>query len=446
MIYGFTSSLATISAQESGKGNSKEVGIQLHQCILVTLILSAIAVLQNFYVADILILIGQPKNVAILVPKYTWPLAFGLIPYSLISTVVNFLEAQQVYDPPSYSTLFSFVFHPLLCWLFIGVFKWDIFGGGLALCIVNAIDVVFLLGLIRLRPAYWNEVKDSVFWPSRESFKGICNLLKVGFSALILTCIEWWALEYTTMLAGWCGEAKLSAHTICVQLENLIAMIASSFGLIIQTYSGNALGEVNRVDFFSICRLGPLLGFLFTGLFMVLLVALREIVPKLFTSTEDVVSLATQLILYTVLYGMFDTSQILMGSILKGIGKYKIAIWASIIPYYCVGIPLSWFFAFKYNTESIQGIWMGINIGILLINVIYVLVLSKTDIKAEMIKFTEETSGNFNSVISPNRSLDYQDLVDVFLERKKKRDPRASPAISNSRSKNDFRKRRLGKL
>ena len=208
MIYGFTSALATLSAHESGKGNSREIGIQLHQCIAITLILSGLAMLLNFYVTEILILMGQPENVAAIVPQYTRPLVVGLVPYSLISTLVNYLEAQQIYDPPSYSTVFSFVFHPLFCWLFVGVFGWGIFGGGLALCLINTLDVIFLIGIVRFRSAYWDDIKDSVFWPSRDSLKGLLTLLRVGVSALVLTCIEWWALEYTTMFAGWCGEAR----------------------------------------------------------------------------------------------------------------------------------------------------------------------------------------------------------------------------------------------
>lgn len=430
MIYGFANALATLSAHESGKGNAREMGIQLHQCIFFTLIISAFAIFLNIYVVDILILIDQPPDVSELVPKYTWPLSFGLIPYAIISSIVNFLEAQQIYDPPSYSTLLSFLFHPLLCWLFIGVFGWGIFGGGLALLIVNIISLILLVGIVRFRPVYWDEIKDSVFLPTLASLKGIGPVLKTGLSTLLLTCVEWFALEYTTMFAGWCGEMKLSAHTICLQIENIVFMFASSFGLIIQTYAGNALGESNKLDFLAICRLGPLLGFLITGGFMAIVVVFRTQVAKLFTNSEEIINLTSSLLLFNITYGIFDTAQCLFGSIMKGIGKFQVAIWASIVPYYCIGIPLSWYFAFRYGDEDIKGIWVGITIGIILINVIFVYVLNGTNLKAEMEKFKEEESHVVQNLqnlqISSRRSsLDHIDLVEIAMEKRKK--PRFTP-------------------
>ena len=447
MIYGFTSALATISSHESGKGNSREIGIQLHQCIFFSLILAAFAGSLNFWVKDMLILTGQPEDVAELVPGYVWPMAISLFPFSLIASAVNYLDAQQIFDPASYSTLLSFVFHPFFCWLFIGVFDWGPFGGGLAVCLMSFIDLLFLFGIVRLREVYWKEVQHSLFWPTRESIKGAWNVLKVGMASMLLTCVEWWGVEYTTMYAGWCGEDKLGAHAICVQIVNILCMVASSFGLIIQTYSANALGEKNRREFLAICRLGPLLGFFIGGIIMTLVVLFRDQVARMFTSEEKIVEMTSNLLLPCMIYSFFYTSQCLFGSILKGIGKYTIAIVSSIIPYYFIGIPISYYLAFQFKEYDVMGIWSGISIGLITINIVFVIVLLRINLKEEMEKFEEEVEEEPEEDVHRSVDSGYVDIVEQFIEKKKKKQQAGFAAfLSKTQAKAEYRQKKLRRM
>jgi len=76
------------------------------------------------------------------------------------------------------------------------------------------------------------------------------------------------------------------------------------------------------------------------GIYNILLLVFRRGIASYFSSDEEVVDIASRLILIMNVELIFDNTQGLLRGVLLGMGKQKMATVANLISYYAIMVPL----------------------------------------------------------------------------------------------------------
>lgn len=100
------------------------------------------------------------------------------------------------------------------------------------------------------------------------------------------------------------------------------------------------------------------------GLFnVVLLSALRNTIPQLFTEDADVIALVAKVLPLCAAFQLFDALAANCNGLLRGLGKQEVGGWVNLACYYVVAMPISFGTAFGLGWE-LEGLWTGVAIAL----------------------------------------------------------------------------------
>ena len=100
------------------------------------------------------------------------------------------------------------------------------------------------------------------------------------------------------------------------------------------------------------------------GIFnVILLSALRNYIPQLFTNDADVVALVAKVLPICAAFQLFDALAANCNGLLRGLGKQEIGGWVNLFCYYAVAMPISFGTAFGLDWE-LEGLWTGVAVAL----------------------------------------------------------------------------------
>jgi len=135
---------------------------------------------------------------------------------------------------------------------------------------------------------------------------------------------------------------------------------------------GNALGSQDKenIKFAGYTAISLGLAFMFiTGLVFILL---NEFLPSLYISDNQVISLASILLIIAALFQLSDGVQAVGLGVLKGLTDVKIPMVITFIAYWIIGLPVGYIAGFLFNL-GIIGIWLGLLLGLTVAAILFVL-------------------------------------------------------------------------
>jgi MATE family multidrug resistance protein len=89
----------------------------------------------------------------------------------------------------------------------------------------------------------------------------------------------------------------------------------------------------------------------------------RYYIPQIYSNDVAVIELCSQLLIFAAMFQLFDGLQVVMLSILRGIGDVKRAMVYAFIAYIVVNIPLAYLLTFELGL-GIIGIWIAFIVGL----------------------------------------------------------------------------------
>jgi MATE family multidrug resistance protein len=164
-------------------------------------------------------------------------------------------------------------------------------------------------------------------------------------------------------LAGVFGKEQLDAHGIALSLAAFTYMFASGIGSattirVGNYYSLNNLEEVKlaiKTSYKSVMVTMSCMALLF--------ICLNTILPVIFSSDQEIIVIASKLLLFAAFFQLFDGTQVVAVGALRGLEDYKIPTYISFIGYWIIALPLSYLFAFTLGYK-VYGIWLALSIGL----------------------------------------------------------------------------------
>jgi MATE family multidrug resistance protein len=102
---------------------------------------------------------------------------------------------------------------------------------------------------------------------------------------------------------------------------------------------------------------------LFMAIAATVFISLRTFLPSLYIDSQEVISLASVLLIVAALFQLSDGLQATYLGILRGLMDVKIPMVFTFLAYWILGIPAGYLLSFTFNLGAV-GVWIGLLIGL----------------------------------------------------------------------------------
>lgn len=372
---GLATSLDTLCAQAYGSGKRKLVGLQMQRMIYflwaITIPIGVIWLLADKILAAI---VPEPA-VAELAGLYLKVVLIGAPGYAAFEAGKRYVQAQGLFSASLYVLLFTAPFNAFLNWFFVWHLKTGFVGAPMAVAIA---DNILPLGLwIYVR---FFSKKGMSCWPgfTRQALKNWGPMVKLALPGVIMVEAEVLAFEILTFASSYFGVTVLAAQSVLATLTSITFMIPFPLSIAASTRVANLIGATladaakltTKVAFFGAIIIGCLN--------VTLLSALKDYIPRLFTSDPDVIKLVSDILPLCAAFQLFDALAALCNGTLRGLGRQHFGGYVQLFCYYVIAMPISMGTAFGLGWE-LWGLWTGVALALGLVALIEFIYLGRTD-------------------------------------------------------------------
>eukprot|EP01083_Nonionella_stella_P253786 872995_1 len=315
-------------------------------------------------IEPVLVQLGQAEKLSVMTESYLRILTPGLWAYSINWTVTSFLQSIEMADVPAWAAFVGFLSHVPFNILFVDILGLGYHGVALATVMFQLLQPViilfYLFGTSKGRERTLEGIgarsigRESLsFWPELYaaigSIVGIKQYLALALPGIVMIS-EWWASETAIFLAGTLHpdpDFSLDAMTIYQSINTFFFMFPMGYSVSCSTRVSMYLGMNDPRNAQIASRVGTILSGLISALgSCFLFFAPHTFLPSLFTSDENVVSLASQLIPLLAMYTFADGIQNALNGIMKGCGRQKLVMPVVVFAYWAVGLPIAYYNSF----------------------------------------------------------------------------------------------------
>ncbi|MGY1636339.1 MATE family efflux transporter [Geodermatophilus sp. SYSU D00742] len=269
-------------------------------------------------------------------------------PLLLVSLAGNgWLRGVQELRRPMRYVLAGSVVSLVLCPLLVHVAGLGLPGSAVANVIGQAVSAgLFVRALLR----------EGVPWRPRAA--AVRAQLVIGRDLLLRAAVLQVAFLVATGVVARAGTAELGAHQIAIQLFFFLALVLDAYAIAAQTLVGQALGAGRPDDARATARRVTVWGLGTGTLVAAVLLALRPVVPPLFTDDPAVVAQAG--VAWWFLAGMQPLAGVVfaLDGVLMGAGDVgylrTVTVGAALVgfvPLSLLAVPLGW---------GLAGVWTGL--------------------------------------------------------------------------------------
>lgn len=314
-----------------------------------------------------LLYLGQGEELSAMTEQYLRILTPGLWAYSVNYTLTAWLQVMELAYVPAYAALLGCIMHVPFNLFFISALGLGWLGVGVATTMFQIIQPICMLiylcgsehgrllllehigarGVISDKSSslsFWREAKSAI-----SSFAGIRQYLSLAIPG-ILAISEWWASEVCIFLAGKLTphpDIALGAMAVYQSLNTMCFMLPMGLSIGGSARIGTLLGsgDVNgaRVSA-AVCVTGA--GIVGVVLGYILYLTPHTVFPSFFSTDDNLVQMTSRIMPLLSLYVIGDGCQAALNGVVKGCGRQCVLVPVVIIAYWCIAIPIAWYFTF----------------------------------------------------------------------------------------------------
>ncbi|KAK4494724.1 hypothetical protein PRZ48_014080 [Zasmidium cellare] len=361
VYHGLATSLDTLCAQAYGSGNKKLVGLYLQRMVFFLWVITIPIAILWAASTEILYKIVPEKEIAELAGNYLKVLIIGAPGYGCFESAKRYVQAQGRFDATLYVLLIAAPLNILMHYLFVWVFKWGFIGCPIAVVTTETLMPILLFLYVRF-------IGGMECWPgfTRKAFKNWGPMVRLALPGLVMVLAEFLAFEILTLASARISATHLAANTVLQSLSVLSYQLPFPLSIAASTRSANLIGaglpDAAKVTTKVTFILGTGIG-LFN---MVFLAALKDYLPRLFTSDMDVVLLAAHALPVNAALQLFDALAAQANGLLRGLGKQEFGGYVNLFAYYVIALPISFGLGFGLHWDLI-GLWAGPALGLAIV-------------------------------------------------------------------------------
>ncbi|KAI3881594.1 hypothetical protein MKX03_017165 [Papaver bracteatum] len=373
IMLGMGSAVETLCGQAYGAGKLRMLGIYLQRSWLILLGTSVLLTLIPIFATPLLLLFGQNRDIAELAGTYSIWMIPEMYMFALNFPMQRFLQAQSKVGVMAWISLGVLVIHLPLSWFCIT--RWGLVGAAVSLNFSWVLVVILQFAYIASPSC-----KDTWSGFSWLAFSDLLGFLKLSLASAVMLCLEYWIYMVLIVFAGLLknAEIKVDAASICMNIEGWIFMVPLGFIAAVSVRVSNELGAGNAAAAKFSVWVTVSIALVTQTAFVLLILFTRNSFPKLFTDDKAVMKEVSTLALYLCVSIFLGSIQPVLSGMAVGAGWQGAVAYVNIACYYLIGLPIGIFMGFKLDW-GLEGLWIGILVGIGLQTVILLIMAWRTD-------------------------------------------------------------------
>ena len=316
--------------------------------------------------------LGQPEEVVDMALPYYRLMAYGLPFVMFYGSIKQFLEGVGNTKSAMIVAVTTNIINIVLNYIFIfgkcGFEEMGAYGAGLATLISRILNPI-LLGIYFVCAKQYREY-ISLFTRKAEYWHNSLNLLKLGFPIAGQMVLEALAFIVTGVMMGWFGTEAISANQIGNTYGNCTFMLILSLGSATTICVSHAFGRRSIDEIEDVVRSALSMAVIWGVCVIGSFVALRHVMPLLFTENKDVALLASQMLILYATFQLSDALQCILVGILRGLQQVKSIAIIAFIAYIVINIPVGYFVAFHLEMGA-PGLIVGYIVGLSTAAILY---------------------------------------------------------------------------
>ena len=358
---------ANIAAEQTQKEAETEnlIGASLLINVLVSIFTFVVLLIvyHNFGIFD------QTDTVTNAALPYLKLLIYSSWPMFLYLTFKSVSDGHNLTKAAMYATLLALVLNIFLNWVFIfgnlGSAKYGLTGAGYATFVSRSFMALFMLLYCVYHHKivfYWRTFKTKIYK------KHINTLLALGIPSGGQFFFEVSAFAGAAIIAGWIGEHELAAHTVAIQLAAFTYMFASGISVAGMIKTGETWAQKKYQKTLDIGRNTFLLVSIFMAISALIFVLFRIPMVRLFAENNEVVIIASELMILAAFFQFFDGIQAVSLGLLRGMNDTKIPSYITLVVYWAVALPLAYWLGI-HTQLAMTGVWIALTLALILASI-----------------------------------------------------------------------------
>ncbi len=275
-------------------------------------------------------------------------------------------------EPALWITLVAVPVNAVLAYVLIfgafGAPRLEIFGAGVATTFVNlGMCVAGFWVCYTQRPFKKFQVLGR-FW--RFDWPLLRRLIVVGAPIAGAFLIEYGLFAGAALMVGWIGTVELAAHQIALQIAAIVFMVPFGISMAATVRVGHAVGRNDPVGVRRAGQSAIVLGVLFMAAMVVIIIAFRGLIPRIFLdpgqgNSDATLAIAATLLSVGATFFIVDGIQTVVAGALRGLNDTRVPMLFAAASFWLVGLSVCYLLAFQTGLGVI-GIWAGFTISIAL--------------------------------------------------------------------------------
>lgn len=327
--------------------------------VLFTVLLSAVMLILLGACIPFLDRFGQDPEVIEVARPYYILIVVSLVPFLFFSFFKQFLEGLGNTMVAMVITLLMNGLNILLNWVFIygnwGFEPMGATGAGIG-SLISRIGMPLCFWAVMAWRKEWKQYLHMAW--QRFSWQRIRELATIGFPIGGQTLLETFLFAASFVIIGWISKEALAAHQISNQIADMTFMLALGIGSATTIRVSHQLGEGNIHGVRMASTASVHLVLLMNTIGAALMISLHNYIPMLFTEDQEVIAIASQLIVLAGLFQYADGLQAVGAAMLRGITDVKVPMVIAFVSYILIGLSVGLVCAFPLNMGA-AGIWIG---------------------------------------------------------------------------------------
>ena len=217
---------------------------------------------------------------------------------------------------------------------------------------------------------------------SSSPFKGWGEIFALGVPGALMLMMDWGSFEVNSAFAGKISDEALAAHSLLVQTVTIAYMIPLGVSEATQIVIGQLMGRGDWRAAKVASEVGVVTCGCLATMVMIVLYFLRQSYFILFITNTVVIEYASNTMLYTLAFEVLDGVCCGLQGVVTGIGKQDVA-WKYMLGQPLIGLPFGYFFCFGKLKMGLHGIWLGMIVADVLVDIGLLRLLMLVDWPAE---------------------------------------------------------------
>jgi multidrug resistance protein, MATE family len=360
---GVLMALDPVIAQAVGADDEAAIARGVQRGVLMTLIIATIVSLTFLPAGWVLRFLRQPEEVIPLAKGYVlWSIP-GMLPFFAYNMLRQTLQAFSRLTPVVLAVLFGNVLNVFLNWVLIyGNLGFE--AGGVIGSSQGTVISRWVMALIVLA-AGWRTLRPylTAWRPESWTLRPLLRMFRLGLPVGLQFLAEAGAFGFVTIMTGWMGTTTLAGHEIALSLASMTFMVPMGVAAAASVMVGRAVGRGDMAASRRDAKAALVVGVGFMAAMAVLFWFIPALLAGLYTRDAATFALAVTLIPIAAVFQVFDGTQVISASILRGAGDTRVPAVLHALAFWALGIPIGAWLAFGLD-QGAAGLWWGLTVGL----------------------------------------------------------------------------------